>query len=197
MTAAPAFSNTVTVDFEGAGGGFGSIADYYNFGTDIPVNGTPSTGPYLGLHFGLDLAGIAGSEDVANAPGPGNTVMAVAGAGGDYAMTSVLCFNALSFAYSATNNTSVTVSFTGGSTQTYNLAATDSTCELTGPAFCVWSLATLDLGGRVATAVDFADTSGVAGFDNLSVNNVPLPAGVWLLVSALGGLGVLRRKRAA
>ena len=197
LTAAPAFSSTVLIDFEGAGGGFGSIADYYNGGLDIPVSGPASSGPNYGVHFGLDLAAIAGSESVANAPGPGNTVMAVAGNGGDYSMSMGMGFNGLSFMYSALADTSVTVSFHSGPSQIFNLLANAGSCDIAGPAFCAWTLASLDLGGRVATAIDFGATSGVAGFDNLSVAAVPVPAAVWLMMSALGGLGVIRRKRAA
>ena len=84
-----------------------------------------------------------------------------------------------------------------GPSQTYALAANSSGCDIVnGPAFCVWGVTSLDLAGRFATGVDFGATSGVAAFDNVSVSAVPLPAAAWLLMSALGGLGVIRRKRA-
>lgn len=198
LTAAPAFSSTVVIDFEGAGGGFGSIADYYNGGLDIPVSGPASSGQNYGVHFGLDLIAVAGSDSVANAPGPGNSQMAVGGSGGDYSMSVAKGFDALSFFYSAVEDTSVTVSFLGGSSQTYTLAANTGSCDLVnGPALCMWNVASLDLGGRVATGVDFGATSALAAFDNVTVNAVPVPAAVWLMMSALGGLGVIRRKRAA
>ena len=195
LTAAPAFSTTIT--FEGAANGFGSIADYYNGGLDIPVSGPASSGTNYGVHFGLDLAAIAGSESVANAPGPGNTVMAVGGDGGDYSMSMALGFNGLSFMYSAIADTSVTVLFDSGLSQSFDLFANAGGCDPAGAAFCAWSLATLDLGGRVAKAVDFGATSGLAGFDNVDVKAVPLPAALWLMVSAFAGLGIARRKRAA
>ncbi len=198
LTAAPAFS--ATVDFEGVANGFGSIADYYNGGQDIPVTGTASSGPNYGVHFGLDLIAVSDPAHLtfANDPAPGTSAMGVGGSGGDYAMTVATGFNQLSFLYSATADTSVTVSFNTGPAQTYSLAANSGSCDLVnGPAFCMWSLTNLDLAGRIATAVDFGATAAVAAFDNVTVNPVPLPAAAWLMVSALGGLGVFRRKRAA
>ena len=198
LMAAPAFS--ATIDFEGVANGFGSIADYYNGGQDIPVSGPASSGPNLGVHFGLDLGAFSDPDhfNFANDPAPGTSAMAVAGSGGDYAMTTSFGMRQLSFLYSATADTSVTVSFNTGPSQTYALAANSSGCDIVnGPAFCVWGVTSLDLGDRFATGVDFGATSGLAAFDNVSVSAVPLPAAAWLLMSALGGLGVIRRKRAA
>jgi hypothetical protein len=149
------------------------------------------------VHFGLDLIAVSdpSQANFANAPS-GNSAMGVGGAGGDYAMTVAAGFNLLSFFYSATDNTSVTVSFLNGTAQVFSLLANDGACT-NGPAFCMWSLANLDLGGQIATGIDFGATSGVAAFDNVDVNPVPLPAAGWLLMTGLGFLGALRRKRAA
>lgn len=48
------------------------------------------------------------------------------------------------------------------------------------------------------TAIAFVGSAGVnyIGLDNVAVNAVPVPAAVWLLGSALGGLGFARRRRA-
>ncbi len=191
LTAAPAFS--ATVDFEGVANGVGSIADYYNGGTDIPVSGPASTGPNYGLHFGLDLIAVSDPDaaNFVNAPS-GTSAMAVGGNGGDYTMNAP-GLTSVSLFYSATADTSVNVSFATGASQIFTLAANDAACT-SGPAFCMWSLLTLDLGGRIATAVDFGATSGLAAFDNINVSAVPVPAAVWLLLSGLGALGVLRRK---
>lgn len=196
LSVGPAFSGTI--GFEGVANGFGSIADYYNGGTDIPVSGTPSSGPNLGVHFGLDLAAVADPDHLTFAaiPGLGDSVMGVGGSGGDYAMTFATGSDHIAFQYSATADTMLSVAFTTGPAQLFTLLATNGGCDPSGPAFCSWTQATLDLAGRIATAMDFGATSGVAAFDNIDVTTVPLPAGVWLLGWGLGALGIARRRRA-
>ena len=61
---------------------------------------------------------------------------------------------------------------------------------------CFWSAATFDFAG-LAKSVQFGSAAGVAGFDNVTVNAVPLPAAGWLLLSALGGFGALRLQQPA
>jgi hypothetical protein len=196
LLSVPAFSAPVTINFEGVGNGYGSIADYYNGGTDIPVSGPASSGANYGVHFGLDLVAVDDPNNIANAPGPGATVMGVGGGGGDNSMTVASGFNQLSLYYSATSDTSITVSFTNGASQIYQLVANDGACGA-GPGFCNWTQTTLDLGGLFAKAIDFGATSGVGAFDNVTINPVPLPAGVWLLGSSLLGLGGMLRRRNA
>jgi hypothetical protein len=188
------------INFEGVANGYGSIADYYNGGQDIPTIGAASSGPNYGVHFGLDLIAVddPGHLNFANEPTAGTSAMGVGGNGGDYAMTVASGFFGLSFLYSATSDTSVTVSFTTGPAQIFSLTANAGSCDLAnGPAFCMWNVANLDLGNRIATGIDFGATSGLAAFDDVTVAPVPLPAAVWLLISGLGGLGVFRRKLAA
>ena len=61
--------------------------------------------------------------------------------------------------------------------------------------FCNWDLVSLTFGGA-AKSIQFGTALG-AGFDNISVNAVPLPAAAWLLVSALAGFGAVMRRRHA
>ncbi len=192
--AAPAFS--ATIDFEGVAGGYGSIADYYNGGFDIPAIGTPGSGPNLGVHFGLDLIAVddPGQFNTSNLPS-GTSAMGVGGSGGDYSMTVAAGIQQLSFFYSATSDTSVTLSFVGGASQLYTLLANTGACDVSGPAFCNWTSMSLDLGGRIATGVDFAATSGLAAFDNVSVSAVPLPAAALLLPFGLAAIGGAARRR--
>jgi len=117
------------------------------------VSGPASSGPNFGVHFGLDLIAASDPDNFNFANNPsGTSAMAVGGNGGDYSMVSAI-IRQLSFSYSATSDTTVTVSFTTGPSQTYTLAANDGSCT-SGPAFCMWNLATLDLGSRLATSVD-------------------------------------------
>jgi hypothetical protein len=66
----------------------------------------------------------------------------------------------------------------------------------TSSAYCFWSTASLAWGG-LAQSIQFGDAALKGGFDDITVNPVPLPAAGWLLMSALGGIGAWRRKRAA
>jgi hypothetical protein len=84
---------------------------------------------------------------------------------------------------------------TGTELGTFTLTANNGAC--TDIALCQWSLASLDLNGVVGKSIQFSSTAGLAAFDNVSVNPVPLPAAAWLMISALGGLGAMRSKRSA
>jgi len=135
-----------------------------------------------------------------NAPTPGAVMAAVDGDGAMNVASGFL--GQLSFYYSATQDTSVNVysglNGTGDLLGTINLAANATPANgcTADIAFCFWSTATFDFAG-LAKSVQFGSTAGVAGFDNVTINAVPLPAAGWLLLSALGGFGALRRKFAA
>ena len=197
LFAAPTFAATVTVDFEGVGS-FSSIDGYYNGGTDT----SGGHGPNLGLSFGLDALGLSNDElgpYYSNAPTPG-TVMAPVGS--DAALSAVIGFTGqASFYYSASANTTVSaysgLNGTGELLGTVQLLANATNGGCTDSPYCFWSLATLDFTG-VAHSIQFGSAANVAGFDNVSLAPVPLPAAAWLMMSALGGVGAwARRKRAA
>lgn len=201
LSAAPSFANSVTLDFEGATS-YGSINNFYNGGTDLPsTNVTPASGVNYGISFGLDALALSNDElgpYFSNAPTPG-TVLSVVG--GDAAMNSLSGFTGqVSFSYSSSAETTVGVysglNGTGTLLDSFTLTA-NATNGCSDTSFCHWDLTTLNLGSSVAQSIQFANIAGVAAVDNVSVNAVPLPAAAWMLVSALGSLGVVRRKRAA
>jgi hypothetical protein len=198
----PAFAASVTVDFDGLSDG-DFIGQAYNGGASTPANSTstaPYAGPNYGIAFGGSIAAAANSADFtyySNAPTPGAVMSALDGL--DAAMNVASGFvGTVSLYYSAIENTSVNVydglNGTGNLLGTINLTANNGSC--TDISFCFWSAVTFDFAG-VAKSLSFSNTAGVAGFDNVSVNAVPLPAAGWLLLSALGGFGALRRKFAA
>lgn len=190
LSAAPAFS--LTLDFQDVGG-YNFIQEYYNGGT----NDVGLTGPNYGISFGLDVLGMTNDQYFSyydNAPNPG----AIAAVGADGALSVAAGFSgAVSFSYSATANTTVTLfsglNGTGVELATFNLAATNGACSEELP-FCSWNLASLNIAG-VAHSIQFGGSAGVAGFDNITIAPVPVPAAGWLMLSALGGLGMARRNR--
>lgn len=194
LSAAPAFS--ATLDFQGAGE-YNFVQDYYNGGT----NDAGASGPNFGVSFGPDVLVVTNDDYFtyySNAPTPG--VMAAVGA--DAALNVAAGFSGqVSFWYSASENTSITfysgLNGSGSELLTFNLTA-NAQDGCSDAAFCHWDFATLDLNGQIAQSIQFGGTAGLAGFDNISVAPVPVPAAGVMLLSALGGLGAIaRRKRAA
>jgi hypothetical protein len=178
----PAFSATVTYDFEGVDS-FTSVGNHYDavtFGGGATALGNDVLGTYF------------------TNPPSGTTVMTAFD--GDSTMTTAYEMkDAVSFRYAAAADTTVNIwsgaNGTGSILGTFNLAANQDSCGNALP-LCHWDLASVSFSGA-AHSVTFGDAANAAMFDDVTVNAVPLPAGVWLLVSALGGMGVIRRKRAA
>ncbi|HTV52914.1 MAG TPA: VPLPA-CTERM sorting domain-containing protein [Steroidobacteraceae bacterium] len=71
-------------------------------------------------------------------------------------------------------------------------------CSTSQYAYCTWySLTSGQLSG-VAESITFGSSNGASEFtefDGLSVNAVPLPAAGWLLMSGLGGVAAMARRR--
>lgn len=193
LSAAPAFS--ATLDFQGTGA-YNFIEDYYNGGT----NDAGASGANYGISFGPDAMSVTNDEwftYYSNAPTPG--VLSAVGA--DAALNKASGFTGeVSFWYSASENTTVSIfsglNGSGIELASFNLVANaQDGCSDT--LYCNWEFATLNLAG-IGQSIQFGSTAGVAGFDNISVSEVPVPAAAWLLLSGLGGLGAMsRRKQAA
>lgn len=199
--ASPSFAEPVTLDFEGANNG-GFITDFYNGGTDIPSNDSsqdPASGTNYGISFGGGIMALANDEFFTyfhNAPSA--TVMysvdssaALMTATGNNAF-----IDGLSFTYSA--DEAFTLSVLDASSivlATFNLGATNDECGET--SFCAWTTTSLLAFSGIAKYVDFGDATYIAAFDNLNVNEVPVPAAGLLLASGLAALSRMRRKRVA
>jgi len=120
----------------------------------------------------------------------------MAAVGPDAALNAYALIDQVSFYYSSADATSVGIysgiNGTGTLLGTIFLAA-NAQNGCSDSAFCHWDLVSLSFSG-IAQSIQFGSAAG-AGFDNVSVNAVPLPAAVWLVLSGLGGLGFMRRKR--
>ncbi len=201
LSATSAFSGPITLDFEGATS-FASVADYYNGGTD-------GAGASFDANFGVSFAGDAlalsndgtgsgaNGEFFTHAPSAG-TVLAPVGA--DAALNrSVGFINTASFYYSSSQVASVSLfsglNGTGTLLGSFNLLA-NATLGCSDSAFCHWDLASLAFNG-VAQSIQFGSAAGVAGFDNVTITPVPVPAAIWLMLSGLSGLGVWSRRKSS
>jgi hypothetical protein len=186
LSAGPASAASITIDFESPAS-FASVGNYYSG---------------QGVSFGLDALAIRNDElgpYFSNAPSPIGVMSAV---GTDAAMNVAAGFyGSASFYYSSTAATSVGVysglNGTGALLGSFGLLSNAQANGCVDSPFCNWSLATLAFDG-VAKSIMFGDAPNFAGFDDVNVNTVPLPA-AWLLFSL--GAAVLgftaRRRRAA
>lgn len=69
-------------------------------------------------------------------------------------------------------------------------------CETLNGEYCNWDLVERTV-GAIARSIVFTGATNRIGFDDITINPVPLPAGVWLLLSGMFGFAVLRRRRQA
>jgi hypothetical protein len=179
LSAAPAFASNVVIDFEGVTSG-APVGSLYN---------------NVGVSFGLDALGFANSAVdtfYSNAPSPLGVMSPVGLSATMNAISNISFVGTIAFFYSAAAN--ATVSVYSGANGTGSLLGT---IDLVANSldFSTWTQASLDFAGE-ARSILFGGAVG-AGFDNVTVNAVPLPAAAWLLLSGLGGLGALRRRKRA
>ena len=191
LTTAPAFA--VTIDFQDAGA-YNFIQEYYNGGT----NDAGASGPNLGVSFGPDALAVA-NDDVftyySNAPTPG----VLAAVGTDAALNFADGFNDVSFWYSSIADTTVSIfaglNGTGALLGVIDLF-TNAQNGCSDTSFCHWDLASIHFDG-LAQSIQFGDTAGLAGFDDVTVATVPEPSAAALMLTSLAGLVLLRRRQSA
>jgi hypothetical protein len=185
LSAAPAMASNVTIDFEGV--------------TSFDPVGSLYEG--LGVTFGLDAIGYRTSDvSISGAPSPLGVMSPLNGGNAALSANPVTSFiGTIAFFYSSLEATTVSVwsgaNGTGTKLGTIDLAANASSDGCIDAVFCHWNEASLSFAGA-ARSIMFGDATGGPAIDNITLNAVPLPAAVWLLLSALGGFGtILRRKR--
>ncbi len=177
LSTAPAFSTTL--DFEGL--------------SDGELVGTP----VAGISFGDDAIVVTNTIDNTYfTNGTGSSAFTTVGSAG-FVNVGDGFTGTVSFNYSAIADSTFNVfsDLNGAGNVVGTFTLTTNTTD-----FSAWSLASIVLNGN-GRSIDFGAAANTANFDNLSLDTpapVPLPGAAWLLVSALGGLGSLaRRKRAA
>jgi hypothetical protein len=188
LSAGTASAALVTLDFDGPTS-FSSIGSYY---------------ASQGVTFGLDalalqndgLGGGINGEYFTNNPSP---LGAMAPVGPDATMNVAPGFNGLaSIWYSATDATTVSiwsgVDGTGTLLHTWNLA-NNAQVGCGDSPFCNWTQLSFDLGANIGRSIVFGNAASVAGFDNVAVNTVPVPAALPLLAMGVAGMGAFMRRR--
>lgn len=201
LSAAPVFAETITLDFEGAATSIPS--DSFNFLNSF-YNGGTNSGGTAGVNYGVSFAGAAYALSNAynpdpvysNAPSMG-AVMSTTDSDGAMSVASGFS-GTVSFYYSSAEAATVNVwsgiNGTGSILATFALGANAQT-NCSDTSYCHWDFISLDLGSNIAHSIQFGDAIGT-GFDNVTVNAVPVPAAAWLMGSALLGLGGVSRRRA-
>jgi len=187
----PAFSASVTLDFEGVDG-FSSVGDFYNGGA----------GTNFGVSFTDAVLALVNDElgpYFSNAPTPGTVIFAddatatmnvAAGFSGN-----------LQFHYSALNSTLDAVKIYSGLNGTGDLLGQISlsgNAQLGGCSdspYCNWQEVSLSFAGVAQSAV-FASAANM-GFDNVTITPVPEPGTYAMLGLGLGLLGLVARRRRA
>ena len=204
-------ASTITLDFEGLQN-LEAVQNFYNGGT----GGSGSSGSNVGASFSDNALAIidedaGGSGNIGGEPSPSTVLFFLTGA------AATLNFAAgfdtgFSFFYSAINNPG-SISVYDGLNATGNILATlalpltpfDGAPDPTGQ-FSPFVAAGTSFAG-IAKSIDFAGTINQIAFDNITFGSatpgggnggmapIPLPASLPLMIFALGGLGLITRRR--
>jgi hypothetical protein len=219
----PASADVIGLTFEGVANNV-AVLDFYNGGADGGGNTNPNAAENYGVSFGSDSLALlrfgvgGGTGNFENEPSP-DTVLYFDNPNGSAVLNFAAGFDTgFSFFYSARlplmgdpNDPVATVTIwddVGGSAGTGSLlgtidlfenwqtGCTPSMAGLTD--FCNWDPIGAAFDG-IARSIEFGGTALLVGYDNItfgSIDPVPLPAGVWLLLSGLFGIVAMRRRRA-
>jgi hypothetical protein len=220
----PAGAAPITLDFEGVGDQV-QVGDYYGGGSG-PDLGFTFSPEVIALEEFMVLpgGGTSGSGDIENQPSGETVIYLLFDAGetpDDIVNTDpaneasgILDFaegfvGAFSFFYSASTATQIipTVTLfdglggTGTALLSFSLALNwrgpdSDPCDATNGEYCNWDLVERTV-SSIARSIVFTGATNRIGFDDITINPVPLPAGVWLLISGLFGFAALRRRRQA
>jgi hypothetical protein len=202
--ASPSFAAPVTIDFEGANGQ-GFVTHFYDGGTDEAPDSThpPVSGPNYQITFGHDALALVNDgtgygpngEFYSNAPSPGTIMAPISSNASMFAANGTSFIDSLSFYYSSLQDFSVDIlDGTDSVIGTLDLLANSGGCVAS--TLCVWSLASTNFEGAAKSIRFGSGFDASAGFDDITVTSVPVPAAGWLLASGLAVLGRMRRKRA-
>jgi PEP-CTERM motif len=195
LAAAPAFAQTVTLDFEGAAGYVNGIDQFYNGGTDS----VGQSGPNYGVSFTADA--VALSNDALGpyydgAPSP-LTVMFAFDSNAFMNVASGFA-GTLTFAYSALASSVVNIyaglNGTGALLGSASLSGNASNgCSTT--QFCHFDFTSVQFAG-LARSVSFGDNPNGVLYDNVTIAPVPEPSTYLLMALGLAAVGVVKRRRA-
>lgn len=192
IAAGPASAALVTFETPTS---FGSINHHYDGGTDSGG----LTGTYHGIWFNGDALAVQNDElgpYFSNAPSPLG-VMAPVGA--DATMNVAAGFAGVASLYYSSIEAAIVNIWsgydgTGSLLGAFNLTNNAQTACSDSP-YCNWSLASFDLGSDVARSITFGSAASIAGFDDVQVEVVPLPAALPMLAFGLAGMGAFMRRR--
>lgn len=211
--AATANAAVITLDFEGVNAtypsGYAFIEEFYNGG--LSSDGT--TGTNYGISFGgnaqaICLNSLTVTCSNTSRGGLGNPKSQTGGlfflSGSEtylnYAagFDTGFAFNYVSLSYSGSVGVYDGLNGTGNLLATLNLSPNAGSCPGYNAGFCPFSAAGVLFAG-IAKSIGFGGVANQIVFDDVTFGSdtpseVPLPATLPLLVAAIGGLGVLRRR---